>query len=122
MREGLMIKIKRLKDFEAKIIDTEELMHNLNEEKRDNFGRIQRSSAKDNKIKSGTLGALVAQAPNGKIFKIGTGFTSNDRSELWVARDNLIGKLVKYRSTGNSNDNIPKCAVFLGIRHQDDIS
>lgn len=122
MRESLMIKIKRSEDFEATIIDTEELMHNMNEERRDNFGRIQRSSAKDNKIPSGTLGALVTQAPNGKIFKIGTGFTSQQRHELWADRDSLIGKLVKYRSAGNSKDDVPKCAVFLGIRHQDDLT
>ena len=122
MREGLMIKIKRLEDFEATIIDTEELMHNLNEERRDNFGRMQRSSAKGNKRPSGTLGALVANAQNGKTFKIGTGFSSQQRQKLWVERDNLIGKLVKYRSAGNSNDDVPKCAVFIGLRHADDIS
>ena len=120
MREGIMIKIKRLEDFEATILYSEELMHNLNEERRDNFGRMQRSSAKGNKVKSGTLGVLVARAQNGKIFKIGTGFTNKQRHELWVARDDLIGKLVKYRSAGNSKTDVPKCAVFLGIRHVDD--
>jgi DNA ligase-1 len=120
MREGLMIKVKRSEDFEAIIIDTEELMHNLNEEQRDNFGRMHRSSAKCNKVKSGTMGALVARAPSGKNFKIGTGFTSNDRLELWVARNDLIGKFVKYRCAGKSKDDVPKCAVFLGIRHIDD--
>ena len=122
MREGLMIKIKRFEDFEATIIDTEELMHNMNEEQRDNFGRIQRSSAKGNKIRSGMLGVLVARAQNGKIFKIGTGFTSQQRYELWASRNDLIGKLVKYRCAGKSKDDVPKCAVFIGIRHHDDIS
>ena len=122
MREGLMIKIKRFEDFEATIIDTEELMHNMNEEQRDNFGRIQRSSAKGNKIKSGTLGAIVAMAHNGNIFKIGTGFSSQQRQHLWASRDDLIRKLVKYRSAGNSKDDVPKCAVFIGLRHADDIS
>ena len=122
MREGLMIKIKRSEDFEATIIDTEELMHNLNEEQRDNFGRIQRSSAKGNKVKSWTLGVLVARAHNGKIFKIGTGFTSQQRQDLWASRNDLIGKLVKYRSAGKSKDNVPKCAVFIGIRHHDDMT
>ena len=121
MREGIMIKIKRFEDFEATIIDTEELMHNLNQEQRDNFGRMQRSSAKGNKIKSGTLGAIVARAHNGNIFKIGTGFSSQQRYELWASSNDLIGKLVKYRCAGNSKDNVPKCAVFLGVRHQDDI-
>ena len=120
MREGIMIKLKRFEDFEATIIDTEELMHNLNEERRDNFGRIQRSSAKGNKIKSGTLGALVARAHNGNIFNIGTGFTSQQRQNLWASRNDLIGKLMKYRCAGKSKDDVPKCAVFLGIRHQDD--
>ena len=120
MREGLMIKIKRFEDFEATIIDTEELMHNMNEEQRDNFGRIQRSSAKGNKIRSGMLGVLVARAQNGKNFKIGTGFTSQQRQNLWASRNDLIGKLVKYRCAGKSKDDVPKCAVFLGIRHQDD--
>ena len=122
MREGIMIKIKRFEDFEATIIDTEELMHNLNEEQRDNFGRMQRSSAKGNKIKSGTLGAIVARAHNGNIFKIGTGFSSQQRYELWSSSNDLIGKLVKYRCAGNSKDNVPKCAVFIGLRHADDIS
>lgn len=122
MREGLMIKIKRSEDFEATIIDTEELLHNLNEEQRDNFGRMQRSSAKSNKVKSGTLGVIVARAQNGKIFKIGTGFNSQQRQNLWASRDDLIGKFVKYKSAGNSKDNVPKCAVFIGLRHADDIS
>jgi len=77
-------------------------MHNLNEEQRDNFGRMHRSSAKDNKIKSGILGALVAQAPNGKIFKIGTGLTNQQKHELWGSRNDLIGKFVKYRCAGKS--------------------
>ena len=122
MREGLMIKIKKSEDFEATIIDTEELMHNLNEEKMDKFGRMQRSSAKGNKVKSGTLGVLVARAQNGKIFKIGTGFTNKQRQTLWFSRNDLIGKFVKYRSAGNSKDDVPKCAVFIGLRHHDDIS
>jgi len=121
IREGFMIKLKRFEDFEATIIDTEEMMHNFNEEKKDNFNRIKRSSAKDNKINSGVLGSIVAKTENGAIFKIGTGFTSQQRQYMWQQRDGLVGKLVKYRNAGNSNDGIPKCAVFLGIRHIEDL-
>lgn len=121
IREGFMIKLKRFEDFEATIIDTEEMMHNFNEETKDNFNRIKRSSAKDNKVNSGILGAIVAKTENGAIFKIGTGFTSRQKQYMWQERDDLIGKLVKYRNAGNSNDGIPKCAVFLGIRHREDL-
>jgi DNA ligase-1 len=121
IREGLMIKLKRFEDFEATIIDTEEMMHNFNEETIDNFNRIKRSSAKDNKVNSGILGAIVAKIEQGVIFKIGTGFTSQQRQYMWQERDNLIGKIVKYKTAGYSNDGIPKCAVFLGIRHIEDL-
>jgi DNA ligase-1 len=121
IREGFMIKLKRFEDFEATIVDTEEMMHNFNEETRDNFNRIKRSSAKDKKVNSGILGAIVAKTKRGAIFRIGTGFTSRQRQDMWQERDDLIGKLVKYRNAGNSNNGIPKCAVFLGIRHMEDL-
>ena len=121
IREGLMIKLKRFEDFEATIVGTEEMMHNFNEETIDNFNRIKRSSAKDNKVRGNTLGAIVARTEQGAIFKIGTGFTSQQRHCMWQTRNDLIGKLVKYRNANNSNSGIPKCAVFLGIRHIEDL-
>lgn len=122
MKEALMIKVKRYEDYEATVVGTEELMHNLNEKQKDNFGKTKRSSTKQGKLKSGTLGAIVAITDEGYVFKIGTGYTSKQRSEFWTMRDELIGKLVKYRhaTLGKSHSGVPKSTVFLGIRHKDD--
>lgn len=124
IKEGLMIKMKRHEDHEAVIVGTQELMHNMNDEKKDNFGNVKRSSFIKNKIKSGTLGAIVAATESGVVFKIGTGFTNKQRHEFWAMRDELAGKLVKYRYSHAKTSYIegfaPRCAVFMGIRPAED--
>lgn len=138
IKEGLMIKIKRYQDNEATIVGTEELMHNLNDEQADNFGRIKRSSAKEHLVGGDTLGAIVAslslirpllsRAP-GKVkakgdcgtFKIGTGFTEGQRDALWANRDAIVGQLVKYKCAKKGSKTLPRSPVFMGIRHADDV-
>ncbi len=120
LKEGLMIKIKRYHDCEATIVGTEELMHNLNEEFADNFGKIKRSSAKERFVGGDTLGAIVASCEYG-IFRIGTGFTDDQRDALWANRDTIVGQLVKYTCAEKESKDMPRSPVFMGIRHQDDV-
>ncbi len=120
LKEGLMIKIKRNDDCEAPIVGTVELVHNNNEAIEDNFGRVKRGSSKNNLVPGGTLGALVARCEDGE-FKIGTGFSNDQRAALWANRDAIVTHLVKYTCSGHGNRGLPRSPVFKGIRHQDDI-
>ena len=125
VKEGLMIKIKRHDDREATIIGTQELMHNLNEKQKDNFGNVKRSSTKEHKVGSGTLGAIVATTDEGIPFRIGTGFTNEQRASFWTEREELVGKLVKYKYASFTPDPLvprakPRCPVFIGIRPIED--
>lgn len=69
---------------------------------------------------SGTLGALTVAYKNGKIG-VGTGFTDEERRDLWNRRDTLIGTLceVRYkaitsdRHTGQESLQFP---VFVRLR------
>lgn len=122
IKEGLMIKVKSYADCEAEIVGTEELMRNVNEEEQDNFGNVKRSSSLNGMVKGNTLGAIVAMTPEYEIFKIGTGFTADERDALWVNRDNIIGHFVKYKCAGTGSKNVPRNPVFLAIRHKDDTS
>lgn len=119
IKEGLMIKIKRNADYEATIVGTEELMRNMNEQQTDSFGNIKRSSAKQRLVPSDTLGAIVAESSYG-TFRIGTGFTADQRDALWANRGMVVGRLAKYRCAGWSNRGLPRSPVFMGIRHPDD--
>ena len=116
-REGILIKLKRFVDAEAKIIGFEELLHNANEQKRDELGRAKRSSHKANMVPMGTLGALVARSPKWELsFNIGTGYTQAQRDELWANRKKLKGKTVNFVYQAHGSKDRPRMPSFRGIR------
>lgn len=60
----------------------------------------------------GMMGALLVETPDGRRFKIGTGFSDAER-----ANPPPIGALISYKYFGTTNNNIPRFASFLRIRH-----
>lgn len=121
-REGWLLKLKRFEDSEAKITGFDELEHNTNEQTRDALGRAERSSRKSGKVLADTLGALVVQdTVTGVDFKIGTGFSEAQRSDIWENRGRLLGSLVKYRFQPTGVKDAPRFPSFLGFRDEADI-
>ena len=57
------------------------------------------------------LGAIIVEMPEGKQFKIGTGFSNKER-----ARPPEIGSTITYQYRGKSKNGIPRFASFLRIR------
>jgi len=57
------------------------------------------------------LGALLVEMPSGKTFKIGTGFSDNDREN-----PPEIGAMVTYQFHGFTKNGIPRFASFLRVR------
>ena len=106
IKEGLMAKLKRFVDSEAIIIGTEELVHRAG---------LQNGEAGD------TLGAIIARGTDGTEFRIGTGYTADQRDALWINRDKIVGKIVKYKNSEKGSKNKPRCTVFLGLRDKDDM-
>lgn len=121
-KEGWLLKVKRFEDAEARVIGFSELMHNANEAKRNELGHLERSSHKANKVGKQMLGALaVRDLKTGVEFDIGTGFTEDQRRLLWATGDNLIGKVVKYKSQPTGVKEKPRFPVFLGFRDKVDM-
>lgn len=65
----------------------------------------------------GTLGALICvSADEATIFNVGTGFTRDQRVEMWRKRDELVGKWaeVNYQhlTTGKG---VPRFPVFVSV-------
>lgn len=115
-REGTLLKLKRFADAEAKIVGFEEEMANNNEAVKDELGNTKRSSHQENKTGKGRLGALVCETGDGVRFNIGTGFTAQQRQEIWDERDDLLGTLVKYKCFPIGVKAAPRFPVFLGHR------
>lgn len=120
LKEGSLVKMKKFDDDEAIIIGFNELQKNTNEKTKDEFGYAKRSTHKDGKIEQDTLGSFDV-VWNGIHFSIGSGFTMEQRKEFWNDRDNLIGKLVKFKYFATGMKDAPRFPIFLGFRDLDDM-
>ena len=124
LREGGMVKIKRHVDAEAIVLGAEELMHNANEATTNALGYTERTSHLANQVGMGTLGSLHVRLLSDPActFHIGSGFTAAQRAQMWAARDNLPGRLARFKSFSASGvKDKPRHPVFLGFRDLEDL-
>lgn len=97
-KQGILLKVKRWTDGEARIVGYKEKMHNANELTTDNFGHAKRSTHVANKVPMGTLGSLECiDCETQEPVSIGTGFDDNLRAWFWANRDKCMGQLVTYK-------------------------
>lgn len=117
MKEASLWKLKRFADGEAKIIGFDEQMHNANEATINALGRKERSSHKENKHGKSTLGALKVQDLATDItFDVGTGFSDDERREIWDAQEAWLGRIIRYKSLLIGVKEKPRHPVYLGPR------
>lgn len=125
-KKSELIKIKRFRDDEAVVVGTEEMMHNDNVDFKDELGRTKRATLQENMRPAGVLGALRLRVTTGTFTGAEftcSGFTAQQRADLWRERDGLIGKLVTFKHfnvTGAKDK--PRQPVFKGFRSELDTS
>lgn len=61
----------------------------------------------------GMMGALLVEIEGKRRFKIGTGFSDEDRAD-----PPAIGALITYKYFGRTNSGLPRFASFLRVREQ----
>lgn len=112
-KEAILLKWKPYHDSEAIVLGVEELLINKNPPDIDILGHTVRSSHKENKILSETLGALIVKdIYSGVKFKVGTGFSTSDRTIIWRDKNKFIGKTIKYKFNETVKDK-PRHPVFM---------
>lgn len=122
-KEGILLKVRRFKDSEAKIVGFTEEMENNNVATKDAFGRTERATKQENLVGKDTLGAFIVEdLVTGKQFQIGTGYSAADRQNFWSKRNKLKGKIVKYRFFEVGVKDLPRFPVFQGFRDPRDMS
>lgn len=135
MKEATLLKLKRFYDAEAKVIGFVELMVNTNEKTRDARGYAKRSSANSGKVPGGTLGALHVQwvvpthapmdakelAGQTVDFFIGTGFSAEDRQDIWDRREHYLGQWVTLKFQRVGINGKPLLPGFKAFRHRADM-
>lgn len=123
MTKPILVKYKQFIDDEAIVIGVEELEINLNESFEDELGHTKRSTSKLGKVKSGRLGSFICKTKNGIEFRCGCGrgLTFELRELFWIHRDDLIGKIIKFKHFEIGADSAPRMPVFIGFRDADDM-
>jgi DNA ligase-1 len=125
-KQGWLLKVKRFDDYEARVIDLVEQEQNTNEAKRDEVGRLKRSSAKAGKVGKNTLGALRVVGLNGPFkgveFCVGSGLDDGLRRRIWKGCGIMaIGQTIKYKCQRCGAKDAPRHPVFLGFRDEGDL-
>jgi DNA ligase-1 len=116
LREGYLLKIKRFVTDEAKVVGVTELMHNDNELTTDERGYAKRSTHQYNKRPAGVLGSLEVVDKDDRAFSIGTGFTAEQRKNLWEGRQYLVGKTVTFKHFPIGVKDAPRFPTFVAFR------
>lgn len=119
-KEQYSVKVKFFVDSEFEVTGFEELHKNTNEQVINELGYSKRSTHKKNQIPMNTLGSLVLKFGD-TTFNVGSGFTMEQRSEIWKNQHSYLGKLasVRYMEVGVKDK--PRVPSFQGWRHEDDL-
>ena len=118
-REAWLLKIKRFEDAEAMVIASYEGMTNQNTAELDAFGRTKRSLAQAGMIGRGELGGFVVRhIQTGVEFRLGYNHVVGgvDRVTLWLRREMLVGKVVKFSHQPSGAKEAPRFPKFIGFR------
>lgn len=124
LKQAWLLKLKRFVDSEAVVLALEEQLMNLNVAKKNALGRTERSSAKANKVGKDTLGKFLVRDVHSSVeFAIGTGdgLTEAMRDEIWLHRDEYVGRILKYRYQPVGVKVAPRLPIFIGWRSEEDL-
>ncbi len=117
LKEGYLLKYKRFLDAEALVIGYTESEHNTNAQTKDALGHSKRSTHKAGLIARNCLGSLIVYDEGlGKEFDIGTGFTQEQREEIWNNQKKYMGATVTYRYQELTYKGVPRFPSFKGFR------
>jgi DNA ligase 1 len=122
-REAAFLRIKDFHDAEALVLSIEESDENLNEATINELGHTTRSSHKENKRKNGMLGRMICRdITTGDTITVAPGkMTHEERKFYWENPDEVVGKLVKYKTMGYGKKDKPRFPTFQVFRSEIDM-
>ncbi len=127
LKEKYLIKTKEIITLEATIVGCTQKTINHNESLPDELGYSKKSSAKAGLEYIEQLGAFVCKTiksdyfEEGIEFKIGTGFTDAERTDIWNNKNDYIGKIAVFKTLTVGVLEAPRNPSFVGFRDIDDL-
>lgn len=123
IKEGAYLRMKPQSDKEAIVLSIYEAMENQNEAKVNELGRTERSSHKENLVPKGMLGGMIGKClVTGLEINIGPGKMKHDQREYyWLHQDEIVGKIIKYKSMDKGVKDLPRFPRFIDFRSERDM-
>jgi DNA ligase 1 len=129
-----MLKLKKFSSGEARVTGVVELLRNDNELEMDALGMAKRSKVAEGMVPAGVMGALeVVDCVSGVPFRIGGGFTADDRAQLWADHTGqpvglraptgrpVIGRIWRYKHFEIGVKTAPRFPIGQGERDPRDM-
>lgn len=63
-----------------------------------------------------TLGKMVLTTSDGQIFRVGSGFSEEERKKIWNSKDEVVGQLITVKYQELTRNGIPRFPTFVRIR------
>ena len=122
VNEGSYLRMKPQSDKDAIILDVSEALANNNEAKINELGHTERSSHKENKTGKGMIGSLLCKdLDTGSVITVGAGKMTHEERIYWYNhQDEIIGKMIKYKSMDTGVKDAPRFPRFIGFRVEED--
>lgn len=123
LKENDFLRKKPQSDKEAVVLSVYEAMENQNEAKVNELGHTQRSTHQENLVGKGMVGGLVARClTTGLQINVGPGKMKHDMREYyWLHQDEIIGKIIKYKSMDKGVKDLPRFPRFIDFRSERDM-
>ena len=117
LKDQALLKLKRFKTAEARVLGVEPRMHNLNEAKLSPLGYTERSTAKEGLVETQVLGRLRCLGLNGPFqgqeFSIGTFDGLSDWDKIELLANPPIGQICTFKYFPQGLKDKPRHPVWL---------
>lgn len=116
-KEGYLLKVKRFSDAEAIIEGVSPAMHNAGEAIRNELGVLERSGRAENLVPTDVIGKFHVVDSEGRKFDVAPGILDHGmRKALWMMRESLVGKNIKFKYFPHGEKDVPRHPSFLAFR------
>lgn len=119
--EAYLLKMKPFEFEEAVVTGMEEMLHNDNVAKTNALGQTERSSHKAGMRAAGVMGKLIGRTRDGREVKVGSGFTAEQRREIWDQPGSTYGRVFRFKHQTHGAKDGFRIPIFDGWRERADL-
>ena len=120
MRDQTLLKIKRFRTAEARVLAVHPRFFNANEKEENPLGYAERSTSKENLIPTDVLGTMEVIGLNGEFkdahFSIGNFNGLSDPEKKYYLENPPLNEVVTYKYFPEGSEERPRHPVFLDFR------